>query len=575
MDFYRKTTLGLFDSSQKSFEIPVYQRAYSWEKEQWQTFLNDLLEQIEGENNYFYGNILLETVKKDLKYEIIDGQQRLTTLTIFIRSILNVLKKRENDLDDFDFQTKENIFLKNGGNIKLRPVEYDRACFDSLIIENHEKFETNTPSQVRMKEAKFFFITQLEKLNTDILLKVLVKIEMTDLTIIELEGKKDSALMFELENNRGKDLTNMEKIKSYFMYQMYVYSDPEQTESNIEYVSNIFKSIYLLINDFKKINEDSVLIYHNNAYVKGYNYRTLEDVKEIFKKSDDKIDWIKTYISELHTSFSNMKKFENSTNFYALKLNEINAPAFVYPFVIKGYKYFGDDSMKLNTLFNIIEVLTFRSKLINSRANIQERLNSILLNFQGDLLNLKYEIKSKLNESWYWSDANTKNYLNGGMYGNNVLNYLLWEYENSIQNKGYSIKNFNLENEQIEHISPQTPTDGEAIATGYDLNENGKYSEDFFTKHLNSLGNLMLISGSHNASIGNKAFKNKLNSYNANPLLNQQAEIKNFIILESESVFWKTKSVEKRHKKIVNFAIARWSFDDIDTKYLDSELIIL
>jgi uncharacterized protein with ParB-like and HNH nuclease domain len=38
MDFYRKTTLGLFDSSQKSFRIPVYQRAYSWEKEQWNTF---------------------------------------------------------------------------------------------------------------------------------------------------------------------------------------------------------------------------------------------------------------------------------------------------------------------------------------------------------------------------------------------------------------------------------------------------------------------------------------------------------------------------------------------------------
>src|SRR5690554_6729723 len=302
MDFYRKTTLGLFDSSQKSFIIPVYQRAYSWEKEQWETFLTDLTEQIEGENNYFFGNILLETLKKDAKYEIIDGQQRITTLTIFIRAILNVLANRKNDilLKEFDFQTKESIYLKNGGNIKLRPVEYDRACYDALIIDNQKKFETNTPSQVRIKEAKTFFVTELEKLKTDILLRVLTKIETTDLTIIELEGKKDSALMFELENNRGKDLTNMEKIKSYFMYQMYVYSDPEETESNIENVSNIFKLIYLIINDFKRLNEDSVLIYHNNAYIKGYNYRTLEDVKEVFKKSEDKIDWIKR--SEEHTS---------------------------------------------------------------------------------------------------------------------------------------------------------------------------------------------------------------------------------------------------------------------------------
>lgn len=573
MDFYRKTTLGLFDSSQKSFEIPVYQRAYSWEKDQWQTFLSDLLDQIEGENNYFYGNILLETIKKDVRYEIIDGQQRLTTLTIFIRSILNVLKKREKELEGFDFQTKENIFLKNGGNIKLRPVEYDRPCFDSLIIDNQNKFETNTPSQVRMKEAKALFMTELDKLKTDVLLRVLTKIETTDLTIIELEGKKDSALMFELENNRGKDLTNMEKIKSYFMYQMYVYSDPEQTETNIENVSNIFKLIYLIINDFKKLNEDSVLIYHNNAYIKGYGYRTLEDVKEVFKKSDDKIDWIKKYISELYTSFSNMKKFENSDNLYAKKLSKVNAPAFIYPFVIRGYKYFGDNSTKLNTLFNILEVLTFRARLINSRANIQERLNSILLTFKGSLINLKQEIKSKLNKSWYWSDANTKNYLNGGMYGNKVLNYLLWEYENSIQNKGYSIKNFSLESEQIEHISPKTPTDGEPIATGYDLNEDREYSEDFLSKHLNSLGNLMLISGSHNASIGNKAFKDKLTSYKANPLLNQQAEIKDFVTSENESVSWKSESIEKRHKKIVDFAIQRWSFDKIDIKYLETELI--
>ena len=76
MDFYRKSAFGLFDSSQKSFEIPVYQRAYCWEEEQWDAFLNDLLEQTEGDNNYFFGNILLETIRKDFLYEIIDGRRK-------------------------------------------------------------------------------------------------------------------------------------------------------------------------------------------------------------------------------------------------------------------------------------------------------------------------------------------------------------------------------------------------------------------------------------------------------------------------------------------------------------------
>lgn len=570
MDFYRKTTLGLFDSSQKSFSIPVYQRAYSWEKDQWNDFLNDLLEQIEGNNNYFYGNILLETIKKDVKYEIIDGQQRITTLTIFIRSILNVLQERksEPELKDFDFLTKESIFLKNGGNIKLRPVEYDRACYDSLIVDNNKDFRTNSPSQRRIKAAKKYFITELDKLTTENVLKVLEKIEGTDLTVIELGGKKDSALMFELENNRGRDLTNMEKIKSYFMYQMYVYSEPEQTESNIENISNIFKLIYLIINDLKSLNEDSVLLYNNNAYIKGYNYRTLEDLKEVFKKSKDKIKWIKEYISELHTTFSNLKRFESSDDFYAHKLKELNIPAYVYPFIIKGYKYFGDDKKKLSTLFNLLEIITFRVKLINSRANIQERLNSILLGFKGDLITVISQVRDKMNDAWYWSDTNVKNYLNGSMYGNNVLNYLLWQYENSIQNKGYSIKNFSLENEQIEHISPRTPTNGDSIATGYDINDSNEYSEDFIIKHLNSLGNLMLISGSHNASIGNKPFSAKLESYKKNPLLNQQAEIKDF----TENGTWKTVSIEKRHNTIVDFSIRKWSFSNIDIKYLEKEI---
>ena len=240
----------------------------------------------------------------------------------------------------------------------------------------------------------------------------------------------------------------------------------------------------------------------------------------------------------------------------------------MYPFIIKGYKFFGEDEIKLNTLFNLLEILTFRSKLINSRANIQERLNYILLNFKGDLIELVSNIKVKLNESWYWGDSNVNNYLNGVMYGNNVLNYLLWQYENSIQNRGYSIKQFSIENEQIEHISPQTPTNGDPISTGYQVDENNEYSEDFILKRLNSLGNLMLISGTHNQSIGNKAFKDKLNSYNRNPLLNQQAEIKEFAELENELFQWKENSIIRRHQRIVDFSRKRWSFDNFDIKYL-------
>ena len=573
MQFRPTTVLGLFDSSQKHFIIPVYQRAYSWDKDQWNVFLTDLREQVVGENSYFYGNLLLETIKKDIQYEIIDGQQRLTTLTIFIRALLDVLKKRsvtETEIaTQIDFDSKEKIYFKNGGNIKLRPVEYDRACFENIIIEGNSKFETATPSQNRIKSGKKHFATELEKLNTSELLKIFDKLESTELTCIELNGKKDSALMFELQNNRGKDLTNMEKIKSYFMYQMYVYSPEEETETNIEFVANIFKLIYLIINDLKSLSEDSVLIYHCNAFIKGYPYRTIDDIKEVFKSSptENKVKWIKDFVTELHTSFSNIKKMENSNLPYLQDLRKLSIPAFVYPFVIKGYKYFNDKDDDLNTLYNILEVVVFRYRLISSRADFISRLNEILLGFNGDLDALKNHFKRKLNDAYYWGDNRTKEFLSGYMYENAVLHYLLWKYEDSIQNKGYSIGNGAIENEQIEHISPQKPTNGEPIATGYDVDENNEYTEGFVEKELNCLGNLMLISGSHNASIGNKPFSEKILSYKSNPLLKQQAEIADYINKENIPNKWGETEIWKRHEKIVTkFAIPKWNFDNIKTK---------
>lgn len=205
MQFIPNTLLGFFDSTQRSYEVPVYQRAYSWEAQNWKTFLDDLLEQIQGNNNYFFGNLLLEVINNHQKYEIIDGQQRITTLTVFIRALLNVLASRadEADLIDFDFQEQINIYLKYGGNIKLRPVQYDRACFDALIIENQNDYAISTVSQQRIKDAKHYFEKALADFETEKILAILDKIENTELTVIELSGKKDSALMFELENNRG------------------------------------------------------------------------------------------------------------------------------------------------------------------------------------------------------------------------------------------------------------------------------------------------------------------------------------------------------------------------------------
>ena len=102
MDFIPTTIRGLFDTSIQ-FTIPVYQRAYSWQEENWSVFLQDIREQINHQNEYSFGNLLLETIKKDLEYDVIDGQQRLTTLVIFMRALYNVIENNvaKGEIEDF------------------------------------------------------------------------------------------------------------------------------------------------------------------------------------------------------------------------------------------------------------------------------------------------------------------------------------------------------------------------------------------------------------------------------------------------------------------------------------------
>ena len=374
---------------------------------------------------------------------------------------------------------------------------------------------------------------------------------------IELEGKKESALMFELQNNRGKDLTNMEKLKSYFMYQLYVYSAPDEVNDNIEYLSNLYSEIYEEVNLLRGVDEDSVLIRHCQAWINGFSYRTIDEVKNKFKKySGNKVDWIRNFVYELSRSFEAIRLYLESTDLAAAKLRAMSPGYFIYPFIIRGYHYIGDDSSNISRLFRILSIVDFRDKIVNTRAYLEGRLNSIISSYEGDNDKLIQEFNDKFESEVYWSESNVVSALNGYLYGNPALRIILSEYEDSLQNKGYKLSAV-IENPSIEHISPQTPDD-EKLAKGYEVDINGNYTEDFENNYLNCIGNLMYISQSHNSSIGNKSFTEKLNSYNTNPLFNQQAEIKDFVDPINPYI-WDSGCIERRKQKIISFCLNRWN----------------
>ena len=581
MKFIPETVSSFFGHQRIEYSIPAYQRAYSWEELQTKTFLDDLLEHKNNSesNPYCYGNILLEAISEGKKYEIIDGQQRITTLSIFIRALLNTFSERikmgtnllNSDGDPINVEAEEDIYFKDHGIVRLRPTPYDQACFDTIIVDNYDDFNCITPSQERMLNAKKYFSEELKKLSNEDLISIFETVQNAIVNHIELTGKKESALMFELQNNRGKELTNLEKLKSFLMYQLYVHSNSDETSSNIDMVTNYFNPIYNIVNQMSlqivsndeenindSVNEDSILIYHSYAYSrKNFSYRNINDIIEEYKAIpiNEKVSWIINYSKELYSSFTSIQNVLAMNDIYLDKLKKMKMPFFVYPFIIKGCK----NSDSLPKLFKLLEVLSFRYKLIGSRADIRGRLNELIRGFNGDVDALSKAMKDKMEEAYYWGDKKFLEILNGNMFQNSMRYYLFWEYERFLQIKGYEINgNVTIKDESIEHISPQTEPD-EKVATGYQIDQNGFYSQEYRENNINRLGNLMLMSQPHNSSVGNKPFAEKLESYKKNPLLRQHIKIADYVEDESNPV-WDATTIEKRHSDIISFAKERWAF---------------
>ena len=563
-----KTTIKEFFEGEKQYTIPVYQRAYSWEEKQWKDFLVDLEEATKGDNSYFFGNVLLEKLNGDKTNDIIDGQQRITTIIIFARALCNVLQNRaknetlssESNNEDF-LRYAEEDYLVNRSKEKLQSVEYDRDYFNDVIIRNDDKkHEPQTPSQKRIKEAKAFFIKALQRKETKEILAIFESLQNADILSIPFANKKDSVLMFELQNNRGKELTNMEKLKSYLAYQIYTYCDKEVSETKLKEITRVFETIYRLIKDIKT-DEDSILRYFNISKF-GFEYREDNNDKNYKKQykqdtesksNDEKIAWIENYVKELKNAFVNFKEFENSQSVYGEYLIYLKVWE-VYPFILKAYTIF-KDKRQLEQVFQDLEIIAFRDKLVRTRADLASRLNSVLKNFDS-VEKLVSGLQEICNEG-YWCNEAVKESLSNIYEENNtnIIAYLLMRYENYLRGENSKTKCYlftlkEIKEPQIEHIAPQTEN-GEKLSSGY-----CEYDKDFYDKHyLHRVGNLMLIGKSHNIVIGNKPFQEKFTSYEKSPMV-QHGEVKSF----ADKDLWDKESIDRRHEKLEKFVLETWSY---------------
>ena len=543
-----------------SIFVPDYQRAYSWEvKErgaQVRVFYEDLLDYIHSNSNtpYYYGHFLFER-RSETEYAVIDGQQRLTTIIIFVCAAFNVLRNtRELSIDEQEYY--EDI-VKRNRTYRFTTVAYDSILLRDYVIDltKSDHYGIKTTSGLRIVNAFDYLKGELTKLPTEQIEHLLHAVILASCTTHIVETESEAIQMFIFQNNRGKKPSNLEIIKAQFMYNLHLSGgEQEDVDSMIKEVKERFENIYMNISQIEDfVDEDDVLSRTMQIFFRSlWKDNAMDEVAKALSQSG-KIDFIISFTQALERTFDKLTKLrEDSKQNVDIEYALLNGHYYiVLPFFVKAYNegLAVDDIAKMG---KALGDLMLRDAMVGTRADLRSRLNDVFEKSTGvdDLITRINWMK--INEEWWWHYWNN-NEVRAAADTNWHPNYhqlakvILWRYENYLideQSKGYSSISFcSIETPHLEHIAPQTDN-GEKEASGYDV-----YDEDFREHYLLRLGNFLLLSAPHNESIGNKPFELKRSTYKH---LYQQREI---VELTNNIQRWDRDKIEQRTKKLLDFIV--------------------
>lgn len=305
MDLTKITSTSFLDLLKlKNFKIPDFQRAYSWEFKQIKLFIDDLIEYERNNQNgvidkrYYLGHFILEKSNENNEFEIVDGQQRLTTIILFM-IVCKHLTKNHSILDEINF----------------KPVSYDVKGYNIILESDLNKlsFDYNgfndTSSLLRMKEAILIFLNSFTGSEKQILLENKIDnyikiIENAYCSFVIFSDKAVSSQIFELHNTRGLPLTETEKVKSTLMKMVYMHSIKENINDNINIIENAFSNIFQNEEKAKNIwfrgelSLDSILMYHLRAIEDGHKKENFSKPNNISGENGS-FEYIREKISKL------------------------------------------------------------------------------------------------------------------------------------------------------------------------------------------------------------------------------------------------------------------------------------
>lgn len=545
------------------FVIPVYQRNYDWTEKHCKVLLNDIIEAGKNKKEHFIGSIVYVNDNKPAtsvkELIVVDGQQRLTTITLIYLRLYRLLDGIGNEplknkiykqylINEFANTPDKKIKLKpTANNDKALKHIYDNVKIShnekSNIIDNYTYFENNI-TENNYKEV-------LDGLRNLIFIDMALNKEYDD-----------PQRIFESLNSTGLALSQGDLIRNYILMKLNSKEQEEIYEKYWEYIEKDAKD--------ESKNENMVSDFIRDFMTSEYNKipnknRVYEEFKQ--KYSIDDLNEIKNYLGVLKEYASYYNKLLNpkkendkdiSLKIDNIKSLEVNVS---YPFFLKIYKDYNDniiDKNKFIYIIDLIESFVFRRFICDVPTNAMNKIfmtlyrqidkNNYVKSLEEYLCKLEFSLKFPKDEEFI-SKFKEKN-----IYESIAQKKKMYLFNKLEQGLGKEVVDFNKTDLTIEHIFPQNP-DG---AWEEDLTEE-EYS--IAEKNLHKIANLTL--SANNGALGNKRFIEKKNMNINN---GQQGYIYSSLWLNEylkQIEEWKPKNIEERFDKIKERFLKVWKYPNV------------
>ena len=563
-----ETTLNKLLNTSRQFIVPIFQRNYSWQKSQYEQLWFDILRasKFKEKQNHFIGSIVYidmgTPAGRPQQLLLIDGQQRLTTISILLCAIKDYVQKFNLETKLINLAKIKNQFLYNSDEIdedkyKLLLNVQDKETYIKLI--DNTIFTVNKPATNIIKCYEFFyehiedFIKQDGQID-----EIYAGIFKLSLVSISLDKDSDNPQMiFESMNSTGKDLSQTDLLRNYLLmdltpekqtrlYKTY-WKPMEELFGEDIYKNDVNKFDYF-IRDFLTLKSDTGYICKINNVYENFKRYYLDNNCEKFAVLKDLFTYAKYY-----ACIDLLQENDDELKLYWQEFKKLDSHV-VYPFLLKLYDDYSRQILIKEDFKKILQVVI---SYLWRRAICEIPTNSLSKTFatlyqavdKEDYVNSI--IKAFVFKSSYKrfpSDYEVREKLQTkDIYHFRLRKYLLEALENYYHKEPIDL---NTANYTIEHIMPQN--------IEHNLSWQQMLGEDWQEVHslyLHTLGNLTITG--YNAEMSNKSFGEKVNG---------ESGFKHSHLKLNESIaqcdVWNKKSIQRRTNILTDIILKIWKYPE-------------